>query len=338
MANREYDNHDDIELSNMIHEYASDNSLRNKIEALKKEKEEAKANQVIADEQSQIIQNENIKTNVIDDEELGKTRVVLSDTTSIPHQEDQTMVFHDFPKKEVTKEPSYEDDETVDDEDMEEFLSESSLTQEERDKKINKIITGAIIGIVSLCFIGLGVVGYQLIKGSSTNTEVASETQNDANKNNDKDKETVDQNKTENSSSKEETTEKEPVKPDNSTEIAGLRGQIKAYEEQVAERKGDLESAKIQLDSAKIELSNIEAELSTAQGEKKSLEQSGKTDKDTEAKIRELETKITSLEAKKKEAAQKESNARSLIEEINSSISDLNSKITALQGQLNKLL
>ncbi len=339
MTNREYDNHDDVELSNMIHEYASDNSLRNKIEALKKEKEEEKVRQQMESVKPQDVREEVVKACVDNNEDLGKTRVVLSNRTASQHQQDQTMVFHELQNNAMNKQQNtYEDDDTIDDEDMETFLSEDAVSKEERDKRVNKIITGSIASLALLCFIGLGVIAYQYMKSSSTNKEVANETQNTINNDKTKDKETVTQNTQESSKPKEEPVEKEPLKPDNSTEIAGLKGQIKAYEEQVSERKGDLESAKIQLDNAKGELSNLEEELKSAQEEKKKIEQSGKTDKETEAKIRELQTKIASLETKKKEVVQKESAARSLIDEINSSISDLNSKITDLQGQLHKLL
>lgn len=374
-------NDDVLNLSEMIDEYDEDSELRRKIEAMKqsqKESEAQEAKQSYEQEEPQIYEaftrSSYAAQNMIDEDieaesdeadsyteaDFDKTRVVMEhpryEAEEAAEADDSVYLYDNH---EVTEEEITEDD-------INEFLGEKKKTVEKPSMdadKMNKIITGVIIGIVSLCLlIGVGFGIKALFFNSSDDTPVTDtdKDKNDVEPNDDDDKPLTNDDDNEDDTNKPDDSAQEPK--DNTKEIAEIKGkiegntkQIESYNKQIKEAQTALKNNKIdenELYSKRTErddttrlIGNIAQELEDYKAQCSGEEVSGDfcVSFDQEAKTNEMNTlnqkltvlnkEVTELERKKREY----DNANEKITKLNGEVTRLNNENKELQNKLSSL-
>lgn len=375
-------NDDVLDLSEMIDEYDEDSELRRKIEAMKqsqKESDAQEAKQSYEQEEPQIyeaftrssyaaqnmmdedIEAESDEADSYTEADFDKTRVVMEHPR---YEAEETAEADDsvylYDNHEVTEEEITEDD-------INEFLGEKKKTVAKPSMdadKMNKIVTGVIIGIVSLCLligVGFGIKAVFFNSNDDTPVTDTDKDKNDVEPNDDDDKPLTNDDDNEDDTNKPDDSAQEPK--DNTKEIAEIKGkiegntkQIESYNKQIKEaedimdyfrknyeskladktaKKESLESAITVIDK---EIKDYEAQCS---GEEISGDFCVSFDKD--AKINEMNTltneltslskELIALEKKKKDFE----NASSRITELNREVTRLNNENKELQNKLSSL-
>lgn len=259
------DNNEDVDLTGMIHQYNEDNELRRKINEMKKQKEEGIKREPTFDPNDSAFVNvpKEKQSSIPDirvDHELEKTRVDFNDDS------DKTLVIMDRKNKiEPSSQPMFEDysyqesktsssalhQEQYEEEDIRETIKKKKveskrIEDDEKSKKVNKMITYTIIGILSVVLlVGAGFgIKYMFFNGSSDEPTEESTKKDDP-----------------------KETEKDPVKKpnenetdikDNSALIKQLNSQIDAYEEQLKQVNDDIASAETIISEANTAFANTQ--------------------------------------------------------------------------------
>lgn len=402
---------DDLDLSSIINEYEEDSVLRQKIEKMKQQKaqEEAqqKENMKIDSSRSALVQEEEEPTlPKYEDASSKSTFLDVDDTINdtdktreinvngeVNHDVDKTLVIMDNQQslKAASQTDEQEEDESIlvyanhevdeeeiTEEDIEEFLGEEEAkkkAKKEMDpKKMNKVITYVISGVVALCLlIGVGFgVKYAMDsfvddeKTGEADTTKDKDKTKDTNEDKDKDKET---NKGKDTENTDPSTTDQPstTTTDNSVRKAEINGSIKANNEQINALNDQISNFKNKLNAlgykedeyikASTEQLTYTTMVSTLTAEQKTLQDtcdaltknpeegkdSGEACQQAVTKKKELDDanqKLNELNAlvedykAKKDEYTKYNNA---IATANTQITDLNNRNTELQKELNSL-
>lgn len=264
------DIHDDVEredddLTGMIHKYKEENELRRKINELKKQKEQHK--DIDRAKDSAFMDINETKNNgngripdIRVDQDMEKTRVGFQDAN------DKTLLIKDRKQDETLDKQDtytglYEDgeqqashtqyiDSLYEEEDLRKEVHNKKKTggdkgdATEKDARLNKIITGVIIGVlVLLLLVGIGF-GVKTIFFNGTSSDKTHEVK--------KPKKTVKKPKPQAS-----TPTKEPSIQDNSAKIKQLQTQRDTYQEQLDNVESDLQKANTDKTNAQASLDEI---------------------------------------------------------------------------------
>lgn len=361
---------DEFDLSKMIDEYESDNGLRDKIEALKKEKqlEEMKKHEEAADEQKVVdelklhsalyvdpspksekdIENtaEHAAMNIID-ADVDKTMIAGPNINDV----DKTLVIMDNQKQksygiqmDEQEDASLEDideerpEEYIDVEDLEDFIpkdKEKKSRWKDFDKK-NKMIAYICIGIATVCVIGLCVFAWNIfVPGDDTEKKDTDKT-TETDKDKDKDKDTNKDNPTTNTPDNNQTNNQ----PDNSVEIAEINGQIDVYTRNLndananrATQVGIRDATKPSLDTALTRKTNAEASFKDAE----KAYNANKSDKNLEEAYKRAQTEKESAQTNYDSLYNQYNDALGKITSYENEISEYQKNIDDLKYQLSQL-
>lgn len=379
---------DELDLSDMIDEYEEDQELRKKIDAMKQahnhipqetKGENEKAVVPNTTNHTQPNSLNNIAENTAEDYHHQDDEIFASD---VPDDNMKTRVVMDQPLREESfmaeKDASdgsvymYENREMVEeeitDDDIKEFLGEDHNENEPEDGKIdstkmNKIITYAIAGIVALCLlIGVGFGVKAMLDHNGSDDKVVDQ---DKDKDKDKDKDT------DNDKDKDQpvtnidgsgSDKDNDNKPDNSKEIAEIKGMISAYYGQIDDLNQKIDVARKNLrdqmntpeykdytnkeleittltdtiDSLNREINQCEENIASNNGTCSDVELNGL--KNERAKLTSqkelLESERDNLKQEVDKAREQEANK---IEALNKEVTKLNDEITRLNKELQSL-
>ncbi len=244
-------NEDEYNLSDMIDEYEGDSDLRKKIEAMKQQRDhndhavweameevsEEAMEETDADTRKLPVYEDSLRNSFLEDE-AEKTQIMERGAFfnhSSNHEESDSVYLYD--NREV-------DEEEITEDDIEEFLEDrdkAKLSKRTADaNKMNKIITGTIIAVISICLVvGIGYGVKTLIGGEETPSaqkepNKPNTTDKDPKPNTNKDPDDKDPN--------EEQNENPSV--DKTKRIAEIKGMINANNNQIEIYNQKLEEAK----------------------------------------------------------------------------------------------
>lgn len=400
---------DDLDLSSIINEYEEDSVLRQKIEKMKQQKAQEEALEketrsidssrsalnVKKEVQSPLPKDEDVinKSTFLDADDSDKTREI-NVNGEVNHDVDKTLVImdnqHSFDstlKEEKAQEEDESilvyanhevDEEEITEEDIEEFLGEEEIKKNAKKeidpKKMNKMITYVISGVVGLCLlVGVGF-GLKFAMDSFGGNEKASDSEtikdNDTSKDTEKDKDKEPNNDAQKPNDVPE--KEEPPKPqsvDNSVKIAEINGSIKANNEQINDLNAQINEYKNKINALGYKpdsheevqartdqlaypqmIAKLTQEHKDLQTTCDALTKNPEEGKDTQAACQQAAAKKQELEEANKKLAElnklvddyKSKNIEynkynEAIAEANRQITDLNNKNTDLQRQLSDL-
>lgn len=370
-------NDDVFDLSEMIDEYDEDNELRRKIEAMKKSQKDSETqetNHFYEQEEPQnyeaftrssyAAQSEGIEADneaqSYSEADFDKTRVVMEhpryDEEEAKEADDSVYLYDNH---EVTEEEITEDD-------INEFLGEKKASSKKPsmdEDKMNKIITGVIIGIVSLCLIiGIGFG----IKAMFFNSDETPVTDTDTNKDKDDNDKDDDEEKpiidNPDDDEKDKPDDNDNPVTDNTKEIAEIKGKIEANTKQINSYNNQIKDAQKIVDKGAIdpnelvtvqnELKVVEDQIEVVKGELANYNTQCKNEGndsefcatfDANAKGEELNTltqKQRTLNSKFTELTTQQgefNKASAKITELNKEVTRLNNENKELQNKLSSL-
>lgn len=362
-------NEDEYNLSDMIDEYEEDSDLRQKIEAMKQQRDQSNhavwesmdtmKGEANADNEAQSDDEDQIVRSSFLDEAAEKTQIMergsLYDRPSV-HEENDSVYLYD--NREV-------DEEEITEDDIEEFLEDrdkGKLSAPSADvNKMNKVITGTIIAVISVCLVvGIGY-GVKTLIGSG---ETPATEQSDPKKPDTTDKDP--EKKPDKDPDEQGKDPNEGPSVDKTKRIAEIKGminannnQIEVYNQQLAEAKKTMEENTFdenELISKQTEQENAARMIGILEGELSQYDKECNASSESEGEPSEFcasfqyenkkeelaqwQTKLNDLNAavnvlNEKKSAHKQASAT--INELNSEITRLNNENTQLNEELSSL-